>query len=67
VDRSQAVGDKGWSTEDIANTIGDLRGSDADDLGQIVRTVFRSSPEIVNLAFSILSSGRRYLRTSTIP
>jgi hypothetical protein len=51
------VGDKGWSTEDIANTIGDLRGSDADDLGQIVRTVFRSSPEIVNLAFSILSSG----------
>jgi hypothetical protein len=57
VDRSQAVGDKGWSTEDIANTLGDTRNGVVDEQGEVVRTVFRSSPDIVNLAFAILSSG----------
>lgn len=59
VDRSQAVGDKGWSTEDIASTI----ANGPDSLGnangdrEVVHTVFRSSAEIVNLAFAVLSSG----------
>jgi len=57
VDRSQAVGDKGWSTEDIASTLGNARGDAAEEYNQVVRTVFRSSPEIVNLAFAVLSSG----------
>lgn len=59
VDRSQAVGDKGWSIEDIASTI----ASEPEDSGlangerEVVQTVFRSSAEIVNLAFAVLSSG----------
>ncbi|MET4274199.1 MULTISPECIES: hypothetical protein [unclassified Bradyrhizobium] len=57
VDKSQAVGDRGWSTEDIANTLADSRGIHADEQSEVVRTVFRSSPDIVNLAFAILSSG----------
>ncbi|MBR0999623.1 superfamily I DNA/RNA helicase [Bradyrhizobium barranii subsp. barranii] len=55
VDRSQAVGDKGWSTEDIANTLAGPR--DGSEQSEIIRTVFRSSADIVNLAFAILSSG----------
>lgn len=56
VDRSQALGDKGWSTEDIANTLSDAPNGLAEQ-SEVVRTVFRSSPDIVNLAFAILSSG----------
>jgi hypothetical protein len=57
VDRSQAVGDKGWSTSEIASTLIDQKGSNPDEQAEFMRTVFRSSPEIVNLAFAILSSG----------
>jgi hypothetical protein len=57
VDRSQAVGDKGWSTDDIANNLGDGRGNLIGEQNEVVRTVFRSSPDIVNLAFAVLSSG----------
>ena len=57
VDRSQAVGDKGWSTEEIANTLGDSRSGLGGEQGEVVKTVFRSSPDIVNLAFAVLSSG----------
>lgn len=53
VDRSQAVGDQGWSTDDIQESI---IGSD-----HIVQnkfnTIFRSSPQIANVAFSVVSSG----------
>jgi hypothetical protein len=55
VDRSQAVGDKGWSTGDIANTL--AHPLDVSEQSEIIRTVFRSSADIVNLAFAILSSG----------
>ncbi|MEY9461442.1 hypothetical protein ABH973_001855 [Bradyrhizobium ottawaense] len=55
VDRSQAVGDKGWSTEDIASNL--LDSGDSAEQSEVVRTVFRSSPDIVNLAFAILASG----------
>lgn len=56
VDRSQAVGDKGWSTGEIASTLSNVSET-AEESGEYVRTVFRSSPDIVNLAFAILSSG----------
>lgn len=57
IDRSQAVGDKGWDTQEIASTLADDVEPLSSDGGEVVQTVFRSSPEIVNLAFSILSSG----------
>jgi hypothetical protein len=56
VDRSQAIGDRGWS-DDIDT------GSLLPKMGEVkeVRTdlnsIFRSAPEIVNLAFTITSSG----------
>jgi superfamily I DNA/RNA helicase len=53
VDRSQAVGDRGWTTGDIAASLtGEDTGAEAR-----VKTIFRSSVDIVNLAFSIVSSG----------
>lgn len=56
VDRSQALGDRGWT--DLAfEAAFDPSGS----LGQTdptrIRSVFRCSPEIVDLAFSVTSSG----------
>lgn len=57
IDRSQAVGDKGWSTQEIASTLADSSDPISGEEGETVQTVFRSSPEIVNLAFAILSSG----------
>jgi hypothetical protein len=56
IDRAQAVGDKGWSSDDISVSIGRDDNIDTSD-DQFMKTVFRSSPEIVNLAFAILSSG----------
>ena len=54
VDRSQAVGDHGWTTTDIASSIApDAAGDEAVRMG----TVFRCAPEIVDLAFFIVSSG----------
>ncbi|WP_156115945.1 UvrD-helicase domain-containing protein [Bosea sp. UNC402CLCol] len=54
VDRSQAVGDRGWTTSDIANSLSDSENADSETK---VRTIFRSSADIINLAFSIVSSG----------
>lgn len=53
VDRSQAVGDQGWSTDDIqASIVG------SESLAQNkFNTIFRSSPQIANVAFSVVSSG----------
>lgn len=53
VDRSQAVGDQGWTSDDIAESISGLDGTESEK----IRTIFRSSPDIVNLAFSVVSSG----------
>lgn len=57
VDRSQAVGDWGWSDDsfDIA-----VRGSSEspDEVDKtVMQTIFRSSPEIINLACSVTASG----------
>ncbi|MEP3072160.1 UvrD-helicase domain-containing protein [Maricaulis sp.] len=57
VDRSQAVGDRGWTTEDIENSIEDKFSSSTAAESDRFKTIFRSSPDIVNLAFSIVSSG----------
>lgn len=55
IDKSQAVGDRGLVDEVIFDALGvenlDTNGS------QRLNTIFRSSPDIVNLAFTILSSG----------
>lgn len=57
VDRSQAVGDRGWTSSDIAQSLITDGGGVVDEREERVKTVFRSSPEIVNLAFSVVSSG----------
>lgn len=54
VDRAQAVGDRGWSTQDIAESLTDDTGGGE---SARIRTIFRSSVDIVNLAFSVVSSG----------
>ncbi|WP_417583857.1 UvrD-helicase domain-containing protein [Pelagibacterium sp.] len=54
IDRSQAVGDRGWTNEQIAESV--IPGDQQSDGNSAIKTVFRSSPEIVNLAFSVVSS-----------
>ncbi len=53
IDRSQANGD--WGTDDIS--ISKAYAIDGDTKNNNFNTVFRCSPDIVNLAFNILSSG----------
>lgn len=54
VDRTQAVGDHGWTNQDISESLS--AGSNSEDQSKL-KTVFRSAPQIVDLAFSIVSSG----------
>jgi len=54
-DRAQAVGDRGWGE---AGVVALPKVSDDPNVQSVeVKTVFRSSPEIVNLACSVTSSG----------
>jgi hypothetical protein len=56
VDRSQAIGDRGWMNDiDVSVLIPGAENllTNKTDL----RSIFRSSPDIVNLAFTITSSG----------
>lgn len=56
VDRSQALGDRGWTNEafeSLFNTECTTEKIDAAD----VKSIFRCSPEIIDLAFSVTSSG----------
>jgi hypothetical protein len=55
VDRSQAVGDRGWTTQDITAALADDGAREI--AGETIKTVFRSSPEVVSLAFSIVAAG----------
>ena len=57
VDRSQAVGDRGWTTADIAESVSPTLFSDDNNSFENVKTIFRSSPDVINLAFSIVSAG----------
>jgi hypothetical protein len=56
VDRSQAIGDRGWVNDIDASVLvpgaKNLQTNKTD-----LRSIFRSSPDIVNLAFTITSSG----------
>ena len=57
VDRSQAIGDRGWGDDiDVTSLIPDETGRGAEQ-SVSVKGIFRCSPDIVNLAFSITSSG----------
>ena len=53
LDKSQAVGDRGIDDEVLNTSLGIKNKSDESQL----KTVFRSAPQIVSLAFNILSSG----------
>lgn len=56
VDRSQALGDRGWTTEAFEDAFDPDRHSPGKESTD-VRSIFRCSPEITNLAFSVTSSG----------
>ncbi|HWW64472.1 MAG TPA: UvrD-helicase domain-containing protein [Sphingomonadaceae bacterium] len=57
VDRSQAIGDRGWADDiDVASLMPSSEERSSSTTIN-VRGIFRSSPDIVNLAFSITSSG----------
>lgn len=56
VDRSQAIGDRGWSDDIDVETL--VPNKDSVQTSKVdLRSIFRSSPDIVNLAFTITSSG----------
>ncbi len=56
IDRSQAVGDIGWNDSAFFDAIGG-GAEGANEVGERVKAVFRSSPEIVELAFCVTTSG----------
>jgi hypothetical protein len=57
VDRSQAVGDRGWTDELVEETLSPDAESRKQATNTQVRSIFRCSSEIVDLAFSVTSSG----------
>lgn len=57
-DVSQSLGDRGWSDVDFGQALLGPVGTKVDETTQTKFTsIFRCSPEIVNLAFSVTSSG----------
>lgn len=56
VDRSQALGDRGWTDESFDAAF-DQDGVANDRASTSVKSVFRCSPDIIDLAFSVTSSG----------
>ena len=54
LDRSQAVGDRGWTSQEIGTAV---TGLTAQLSSSQFGTVFRSAPQIVDLAFSVVASG----------
>lgn len=57
VDRSQAIGDRGWADDiDVASLMPSQEALSSSTTIN-VKGIFRCSPDIVNLAFSITSSG----------
>lgn len=57
IDKSQAVGDLGLSYQDYDKA---LKTEGSEDYDYKFQTVFRCSPDIVSLAFNILSSGATF-------
>lgn len=56
IDKSQAVGERGI----LDNTMYEILGITSPENSHKFGTVFRSSPDIINLAFNILSSGATF-------
>ncbi|WP_321844605.1 UvrD-helicase domain-containing protein [Paraburkholderia bannensis] len=56
VDRSQALGDRGWTDESFELAF-DPDAKISEIAPTQVQSIFRCSPDIVNLAFSVTSSG----------
>lgn len=56
VDRSQALGDRGWTDESF-DTAFDPESEIHGGTSTAVKSVFRCSPDIIDLAFSVTSSG----------
>ncbi|MGA1802816.1 UvrD-helicase domain-containing protein [Rhizobium sp. HT1-10] len=57
VDKSQAIGDRGWGDDiDVTTLLPDEKERGTEQ-AVTVKGIFRCSPDIVNLAFSITSSG----------
>ncbi|MDQ0470268.1 UvrD-helicase domain-containing protein [Labrys wisconsinensis] len=57
VDRSQAIGDRGWAGDFDWETLVPQESQRLDHSKMKVSSVFRCSSDIVNLAFSVTSSG----------
>jgi superfamily I DNA/RNA helicase len=57
IDRSQAIGDRDWSDELFNEALTALKEDGAAVERTRVESVFRCSPEIVDLAFSVTSAG----------
>lgn len=57
VDRSQALGDRGWSEGSFDSLMAPSEEARERASTTLIRSIFRSSPEIVNLAFSVTSAG----------
>jgi hypothetical protein len=57
VDRSQAIGDRDWSDDLFDSTLSPDEDARKKTSKTRIESVFRCSPEIVNLAFSVTSSG----------
>lgn len=56
VDRSQALGDRGWTSEAFEDAFVPTDEQHKRELTN-VKSIFRCSPEIIDLAFSVTSSG----------
>lgn len=57
VDRSQAIGDRGWADDIDVTSLMPSSEERSSSTTINVKGIFRCSPDIVNLAFSITSSG----------
>lgn len=57
VDRSQAIGDRDWSDDLFDSALSPDENTRKKTSKTRIESIFRCSPEIVNLAFSVTSSG----------
>ncbi|PHV04302.1 hypothetical protein CSQ96_26605 [Janthinobacterium sp. BJB412] len=56
-DVSQSLGDRGWDNETFDTAMGAQNGTQKQGASTIFSSIFRCSPDIVSLAFSVTSSG----------
>ncbi|SDY80745.1 UvrD/REP helicase N-terminal domain-containing protein [Collimonas sp. OK242] len=56
-DVSQSLGDRGWDNETFDEAMGVSEGKQGEGSSTVFSSIFRCSPDIVSLAFSVTSSG----------